>query len=264
MRKVITNPDGSKTRISSSGRKFNYPRYGGGGDTKPYNQPSAEASKSFMDDWSGVTTTKDIKPTVTQAKADVPQRNINEEPLYIKPWNWNKPATGKIEESISPIDLIGTGIYKSLFNRGLSLFKKPSSIIKTPPGFQNKVFESNVQLGSFQGKGHLSQKGFNYRTLGEEELKAIQETKGVFPKIGKAKGGNSNVKYWTKGNEKNWYADNPTQQVIRVPETKFYINKVVDADDVEFFNHKLGKFQPIKIYKSPYKNAGKIKRFYKV
>jgi len=127
------------------------------------------------------------------------------------------------------------------------------SEIITPEGFQNRVFDSNVQLGSFQGKGHLSEKGFNYRTLSEKELEAIQKSKGVFPKEGKAKGGNENVKYWTKGNEKNWYADNPNQQVIRVKENKFTNDKVVDANDVEFFNHSTGKFESINNYR-PFKS----------
>ena len=117
--------------------------------------------------------------------------------------------------------------------------------LQTPVGFQNRVFDSNVQLGSFKGKGHLSEKGYNYRTLGNEEIKAIQESKGVFPKLGKAKGGNENVKYWTKGNEKNWYAENPNQQVIRVKDNKFSTDKIADANDVEIYNHETGAFESI-------------------
>ena len=123
------------------------------------------------------------------------------------------------------------------------------SDVVTPDGFQNRVFDSNIQLGSFKNKGHLSEKGFNYRTLSEKELDAIQKNKGVFPKEGKAKGGNQNVKYWTKGNEKNWYVENPNQQVIRVKENRFANDKVVNADDVEFFNHSTGKFESINNYK---------------
>lgn len=123
------------------------------------------------------------------------------------------------------------------------------SDVVTPDGFQNRVFDSNIQLGSFKNKGHLSEKGFNYRTLSEKELNAIQKNKGVFPKEGKAKGGNQNVKYWTKGNEKNWYVENPNQQVIRVKENRFANDKVVNADDVEFFNHSTGKFESINNYK---------------
>jgi hypothetical protein len=117
--------------------------------------------------------------------------------------------------------------------------------LQTPAGFQNRVFDSNIQLGSFEGKGHLSEKGYNYRTLGDAEIKAIQESKGVFPKTGKAKGGNENVKYWTKGNEKNWYAENLNQQVIRIKDNKFSTDKVADANDIEIYNHETGAFESI-------------------
>ena len=135
-----------------------------------------------------------------------------------------------------------------VLTEGLKINKElPGSpnTLQTPEGFQNRVFDSNVQLGSFKGKGHLSEKGYNYRTLGNEEIKAIQESNGVFPKLGKAKGGNENVKYWTKGNEKNWYAENPNQQVIRVKDNKFNNDKVVNATDVEVYNHQTGNFEPI-------------------
>jgi hypothetical protein len=120
-----------------------------------------------------------------------------------------------------------------------------SNTLQTPTGFQNRVFDSNIQLGSFKGKGHLSEKGYNYRTLGDAEIKAIQESKGVFPKTGKAKGGNENVKYWTKGNEKNWYAENPNQQVIRIKDNKFSTDKVANANDIEIYNHETGAFESI-------------------
>jgi hypothetical protein len=134
--------------------------------------------------------------------------------------------------------------------------------IETPLGFQNRVFDTNVQLGEFQGKGHLSEKGYNYRTLGNEEIKAIQESKGVFPKKGKTKGGNENVKYWTKGNEKNWYAENPNQQVVRIKDNKFSTDKVAGANDVEIYNHETGAFEPI-INKSANKSfMGKVKDYF--
>jgi hypothetical protein len=141
-------------------------------------------------------------------------------------------------------------------------YKINPNAIKTPAGFQNRVFNSNVQLGSFQGKGHLSEKGYNYRTLGDAEIKAIQESKGVFPKTGKAKGGNENVKYWTKGNEKNWYAENPDQQVIRVKENKFNQDKVVNAKDVEVYNHSTGNFEPIIKSNSNTSISGRLKQFF--
>ena len=140
-------------------------------------------------------------------------------------------------------------IYKQHWLQGYKKVPKelPGSpnTLQTPVGFQNRVFDSNVQLGSFKGKGHLSEKGYNYRTLGDAEIKAIQESKGVFPKIGKAKGGNENVKYWTKGNEKNWYAENPNQQVIRIKDNKFNTDKVANANDIEIYNHETGAFESI-------------------
>lgn len=141
------------------------------------------------------------------------------------------------------------GISKLLNNRlkpEINWFKFRS---KTPEGFQNRLFDSNIQLGEFKGVGHLSEKGYNYRTLGNEEIKEIQRTGGVFPKKGKAKGGNKNVKYWTKGNEKNWYAENNDQQVIRVKQDKFSNDKVVNSKYVEVFNHFTKKFEPIHSYK---------------
>jgi len=144
--------------------------------------------------------------------------------------------------------------------KGLKLIEIPKNNFQpeiiTPQGFQNRVFDSNIQLGTFSGKGHLSEKGFNYRTLSEKEMEAIKTTGGVFPKQGKAKGGNQNVKYWTKGNEKNWYASNSDGQVIRVRQDKFSRDKVVNADDVEFFNHQTGKFEPISNFKSTIGNNG--------
>jgi len=143
----------------------------------------------------------------------------------------------------------GSPVYNKLLEqqrlKDITSLNTTGSVLPTPEGFQNRVFNSNIQLGSFEGKGHLSEKGYNYRTIGNEEIKAIQETKGVFPKKGKAKGGNENVKYWTKGNEKNWYAENPNQQVIRVKENKFNKDKVVNANDVEVYNHNTGNFEAL-------------------
>jgi hypothetical protein len=134
----------------------------------------------------------------------------------------------------------------------LQLPGSPNALpIETPAGFNNRVFDSNFQLGNAPQNSHISELGYNYRTVGPEEIKAIQETNGVFPKAGKAKGGNRNVKYWTKGNEKNWYGANPEQNIIRVNQDKFAIDKVVNADDVEIYNHSTKSFEPILSYKQP-------------
>lgn len=121
--------------------------------------------------------------------------------------------------------------------------------IVTPEGFQNRVFKGNIQLGSYKGVGHLSEKGFNYRTLSQKEIEAIRKNKGVFPKEGKAKGGNENVKYWTEGNERNWYGDKDGE-VIRVSQDNFNPNKIVDAKHVEVYNKNTGKFESISDFNS--------------
>jgi len=121
----------------------------------------------------------------------------------------------------------------------------PTNNIETPEGFQNRVFDSNVQLGQYSGKGHLSEAGYNYRVLSPAEIDAIAETRGVFPRVGKQKGGNENTKYWTKGNEKNWYGDKANLETIRVKQDRFTNDKVVLADDVEVFNKQTGKFEPL-------------------
>ena len=136
---------------------------------------------------------------------------------------------------------------------GVSLKKAdvptPTNTLETPEGFQNRVFDSNVQLGQFSGKGHLSESGYNYRVLSPAEIDAIAETKGVFPRAGKQKGGNENTKYWTKGNEKNWYGDKTNLETIRVKQDRFSTDKVVGADDVEVYNKLTGKFEPLSAIK---------------
>lgn len=141
-----------------------------------------------------------------------------------------------------PIALSEAKFYKEHPIWGYKPIEMP---IQTPPGFQNRIFNSNMQLGEFKGIGHLSEPGYTYRTVGTGEIDAIRNTKGVFPRSGKAKGGNENVKYWTKGNGKNWYGENPEQQVIRVRDSKLLKDKVVNSKDVEVYNHSTGKFEPI-------------------
>lgn len=138
--------------------------------------------------------------------------------------------------------------------------KKPT--LNTPEGFQNRVFDSNVQLGQFSGKGHLSESGYNYRVLSPAEIDAIAETRGVFPRAGKQKGGNENTKYWTKGNEKNWYGDKSNLETIRVKQDRFSTDKVVSADDVEVYNKVTGKFEPLSVVKKM-KLGGYVKKMAK-
>jgi hypothetical protein len=170
---------------------------------------------------------------------------------FPKEFSKERPFTGGKDmfKNISSVDEV-----KLVANPKESL-SSPNAI-ETPAGFQNRLFDSNIQLGSFEGKGHLSEVGYNYRTLGAGEIEAIKNTKGVYPKAGKAKGGNENVKYWTKGNNKNWYGENPNQQVIRVKDNKFSTDKVVDANDIEIFNHQTGNFEAIELSGSP--NASSV------
>jgi hypothetical protein len=120
------------------------------------------------------------------------------------------------------------------------------SSIETPQGFENRVFDKNVQLGEYKGIGHLSEPGYNYRVLSPKEIDAIRESKGVFPRIGKQKGGNQNVKYWTKGNKENWFGDKADLETIRVNKNNFSSDKVVNSKHVEVYDKQTNKFKPLK------------------
>jgi hypothetical protein len=115
----------------------------------------------------------------------------------------------------------------------------------TPEGFTNRVFESNMQLGEAPENAHISEEGFNYRVLSQNEIDAIRESGGVYAREGKQKGGNKNTKYWTKGNNKNWYGDKGNLETIRVKQGNFKENEVVRAEDVEVYNKETGKFEPL-------------------
>ena len=116
---------------------------------------------------------------------------------------------------------------KPLFNENL----------ETPEGFTNRVHDSFVQLGSPSENSHVTEEGYTYRTVGDGEIQAIAETGGVFSREGKQKGGNSNTKYWTKGNGKNFYNNGKTN-VIRVADANIDPNKVVSANDLEILTEK--------------------------
>ena len=116
--------------------------------------------------------------------------------------------------------------------------------IITPEGFKNRVFEENVQLGNPPTGVHISEEGYNYRTLSQQEIDAIRESGGVFPREGKQKGGSKNTKYWTKGNNKNWYGNQSTE-TIRVKQNNFKENEVVRAEDVEVYNKETKQFEPL-------------------
>jgi hypothetical protein len=115
----------------------------------------------------------------------------------------------------------------------------------TPEGFTNRVFESNLQLGEASADDHISEEGYNYRTLSQTEIDAIIESGGVFSREGKQRGGNKNTKYWTKGNNKNWYGDKDTTETIRVNQKNFKENEVVKAEDVEVYNKVTKQFEPL-------------------
>lgn len=117
--------------------------------------------------------------------------------------------------------------------------------IPTPTGFTNRVFENNVQLGTYTGIGHLSEVGYNYRVLSQTEIESIQNTGGVYAREGKQKGGNVNTKYWTKGNNTNWYGDKEGLETIRVKQENFQYDKVVKAEDLEVYNKETGVFESL-------------------
>ena len=117
--------------------------------------------------------------------------------------------------------------------------------VSTPQGFTNRVFEKFVQIGEAPKDAHISEEGYNYRTLSQKEIDAIQESGGVLPREGKQKGGNSNTKYWTKGNKENWYGDKDNQETIRVKESNFNKNEVVKSENVEVYNKETKQFEPL-------------------
>ena len=121
----------------------------------------------------------------------------------------------------------------------------PKKEIITPKGFTNRVFDKNTQLGKPPKEAHISEEGYNYRVLSKSEIDAISESGGVFAREGKQKGGNSNTKYWTKGNGENWYGDKEGQETIRVKQEKFSPDKVVRAEDVEVYNKQTKEFEPL-------------------
>lgn len=167
------------------------------------------------------------------------------------PLKLNKTSDASPAEAMlfDATNLMGVGLGAKLVRAGskglTKMGLKPTTALTTPSGFQNRVFNSNIQLGTYDDKWHLSELGYNYRTLSQREIESIRNTGGVFPRSGKAKGGIKNVKYWTKGNEINWYGDQTNSEVIRVNQSKFSNDKIVDANDVEVLNRQTGKFEPI-------------------
>ena len=111
--------------------------------------------------------------------------------------------------------------------------------------FKNRVFEKNIQLGEAPKDSHISEEGYNYRTLSNKEIDAIKESGAVLPREGKQKGGNVNTKYWTKGNNTNWYGDKDNQETVRVKQDKFKENEPVKAEDLEVYNKETKKFEPL-------------------
>jgi hypothetical protein len=161
--------------------------------------------------------------------------------------------------ALDPLNLLGLGLIDDLpkLGKAAKALSKERQVVGnvenatnelrqiiTPSGFKNKVFDSNVQLGDAAENAHISELGYNYRTLSQREVDAISDTGGVFPREGKQKGGNKNVKYWTKGNEKNFYGDQPNE-TIRVKQTNFNEDAVVKAEDVEIFNKETKQFESL-------------------
>ena len=114
--------------------------------------------------------------------------------------------------------------------------------ITTPEGFQNRIHDGGIVLGNPNESSHVTQSDYTYRSLGEGEIQAIAETGGVYARDGKQKGGNSNVKYWSRGNDKFFYK--PNQNVIRVKNENISESKVVKASDLEIWDKQKNEFVP--------------------
>ena len=159
------------------------------------------------------------EPLVTEAEIKTPQ--VEEQAIEVQqPQEVKKPTTETVSEVIGePKEKEG--------------------------GFKNRVFETNTQLGEAPKEAHISEEGYNYRTLSNKEIEAIKESGAVLPREGKQKGGNVNTKYWTKGNGKNWYGDKESQETIRVKQDKFSENEPVKAEDLEVYNKETKQFEPL-------------------
>ena len=167
-----------------------------------------------------------------------------------------KNNAGIVEDiATDPLNLVGLGIWGKLskankfktldevYNsvKGLSKEEALKELTKVEKPFQNRIFESNIQLGSPKPTSHISDINYTYRTLGQSEIDDILKTGTVNPKPGKQKGGNINVKYWTKGNGKNWYDGN----TIRVKNDKIKIDEKVKLEDLEYLNPSTNQFEPL-------------------
>jgi hypothetical protein len=118
--------------------------------------------------------------------------------------------------------------------------KKPS----TPDGFKNNIQDGGIVLGEAVTNDHVTENGYTYRTVGDAEVSAINETGGVHSKEGKAKGGNKNIKYWSKGNGKFFYKNANSQNVIRVKNDNISSNEVVSSKNLEIWDKTKNKFVP--------------------
>lgn len=108
--------------------------------------------------------------------------------------------------------------------------------------FQNRIHEGGIVLGEPSTTSHITEEGYTYRSVGQSEIDAIITTQGVYSREGKQKGGNKNVKYWSRGNGKFFYND--TQNVIRVKNENIKEGEVVTADNLEIWNKSKNIFEP--------------------
>lgn len=124
-----------------------------------------------------------------------------------------------------------------------SVEQKSTETIK-PDGFKNNIQDGGIVLGEAKANDHVTENGYTYRTVGDTEVSAINETGGVHPKEGKAKGGNKNIKYWSKGNGKFFYKNANSQNVIRVKNDNISSNEVVPSENLEIWDKAKNKFVP--------------------
>jgi hypothetical protein len=118
-----------------------------------------------------------------------------------------------------------------------------SRAIQTPEGFENRIHEGGTSLGEAGETSHITDPEYTYRTIGESEVNAIRETQGVYAREGKQKGGNKNVKYWSRGDGKFFFRPN-ANAVIRVKNDNIKVDTVVSADNLEIWDKQSNTFIP--------------------
>ncbi len=121
---------------------------------------------------------------------------------------------------------------------------QPGIVESVMPGFQNKIHNSGLKVGSASAQDHITEPGYVYRTMSVGELEDAAQ-KGMFlpNPSGKSKGGMTNAKHWLRANQArgDFYRANLTGAIlVRVPENKITVDQPVRFQDVEVLDNERG------------------------